>query len=76
MTSMTADPRNADTGDGRKLADGLPPAGSDYWERPERQPTLGTAAALALPIAAAAIAFAAALVNWRLSPAAPRVASV
>src|SRR5713226_3624214 len=24
MTSMTADPRNADTGDGHKLADGLP----------------------------------------------------
>jgi glucoamylase len=26
--------------------DGLPPAGPDYWERPERLPTLGTAAAL------------------------------
>jgi glucoamylase len=25
---------------------GLPPAGPDYWERPERLPTLGTAAAL------------------------------
>ena len=37
---------------------------------------VGPAAALALPIAAAGIAFAAALVNWRLSPAAPRVASV
>ncbi|PCE13581.1 hypothetical protein AUC47_07140 [Microbacterium sp. SZ1] len=37
---------------------------------------VGTAGALALPIAAAGIAFTAALVNWRLSPAAPRVASV
>ena len=26
--------------------DGLPPAGPDYWERPERLPTLGAAAAL------------------------------
>jgi MFS family permease len=37
---------------------------------------LGTGAALALPIAAAGVAFAAALVNWRLSGTAPRVASV
>ncbi|MFB4348497.1 MFS transporter [Microbacterium sp. CR_7] len=37
---------------------------------------VGTGAALALPIAAAGVAFAAALVNWRLSATAPRVASV
>jgi glucoamylase len=33
--------------------DGLPPAGSDYWERPERRPTLGTAAALRTGLRAA-----------------------
>lgn len=36
----------------------------------------GTGSALVLPIIAAAIAFAAGLVNWRLSTARPRVASV
>jgi glucoamylase len=34
--------------------DGLPPAGPDYWERPERAPTLGTAAALLAGLRAAA----------------------
>jgi glucoamylase len=34
--------------------DGLPPAGPDYWERPERAPTLGTAAALLVGLRAAA----------------------
>ncbi|WP_449408120.1 MFS transporter [Microbacterium maritypicum] len=38
--------------------------------------SLGTGAALLLPIAAAAIAFVAALVNWPLSATRPRVASV
>jgi glucoamylase len=33
--------------------DGLPPAGPDYWERPERVPTLGTAAALLAGLRAA-----------------------
>ena len=33
--------------------DGLPPAGPDYWERPERSPTLGTAAALLVGLRAA-----------------------
>jgi glucoamylase len=33
--------------------DGLPPAGSDYWERRERRPTLGTAAALRTGLRAA-----------------------
>ena len=33
---------------------GLPPAGPDYWERPERAPTLGTAAALLAGLRAAA----------------------
>ena len=33
--------------------DGLPPAGPDYWERPERRPTLGTAAALRTGLRAA-----------------------
>lgn len=36
----------------------------------------GTGSALVLPIIAAAVAFAAGLVNWRLSTARPRVASV
>jgi glucoamylase len=35
-------------------ADGLPPAGPDYWERHERAPTLGTAAALLVGLRAAA----------------------
>jgi glucoamylase len=35
-------------------ADGLPPAGPDYWERRERAPTLGTAAALLAGLRAAA----------------------
>jgi glucoamylase len=35
-------------------ADGLPPAGPDYWERRERAPTLGTAAALLTGLRAAA----------------------
>jgi glucoamylase len=34
-------------------SDGLPPAGSDYWERFERRPTLGTAAALRTGLRAA-----------------------
>ena len=34
--------------------DGLPPAGPDYWERRERAPTLGTAAALLAGLLAAA----------------------
>jgi glucoamylase len=34
--------------------DGLPPAGPDYWERHERAPTLGTAAALLVGLRAAA----------------------
>jgi len=34
--------------------DGLPPAGPDYWERRERAPTLGTAAALLAGLRAAA----------------------
>jgi glucoamylase len=34
--------------------DGLPPAGPDYWERRERSPTLGTAAALLAGLRAAA----------------------
>ena len=34
--------------------DGLPPAGPDYWERPERAPTLGTAAALLVGLRAGA----------------------
>ena len=34
--------------------DGLPPAGPDYWERHERAPTLGTAAALLAGLRAAA----------------------
>jgi glucoamylase len=34
--------------------DGLPPAGPDYWERRERAPTLGTAAALLTGLRAAA----------------------
>jgi len=34
--------------------DGLPPAGPDYWERRERQPTLGTAAPLRAGLRAAA----------------------
>jgi glucoamylase len=34
--------------------DGLPPAGPDYWERPERAPTLGTAAAVLVGLRAAA----------------------
>jgi glucoamylase len=34
--------------------DGLPPPGPDYWERPERAPTLGTAAALLVGLRAAA----------------------
>jgi glucoamylase len=34
--------------------DGLPPAGPDYWERRERAPTLGTAAALLVGLRAAA----------------------
>lgn len=38
--------------------------------------SLGTAAALMLPIAAAAVAFVAAVVNWPLSASRPRVASV
>jgi glucoamylase len=33
---------------------GLPPAGPDYWERPERLPTLGTAAALRAGLRSAA----------------------
>jgi GH15 family glucan-1,4-alpha-glucosidase len=33
--------------------DGLPPAGPDYWERRERAPTLGTAAALLAGLRAA-----------------------
>jgi glucoamylase len=33
--------------------DGLPPAGPDYWERRERAPTLGTAAALRAGLRAA-----------------------
>ena len=33
--------------------DGLPPAGPDYWERQERAPTLGTAAALLAGLRAA-----------------------
>lgn len=33
--------------------DGLPPAGPDYWERRERLPTLGTAAALRAGLASA-----------------------
>jgi glucoamylase len=33
--------------------DGLPPAGPDYWERPERAPTLATAAALLTGLRAA-----------------------
>jgi len=33
--------------------DGLPPAGPDYWERREREPTLGTAAALLAGLRAA-----------------------
>jgi hypothetical protein len=33
--------------------DGLPPAGSDYWERPEREPTLATAAVLRTGLRAA-----------------------
>jgi GH15 family glucan-1,4-alpha-glucosidase len=33
--------------------DGLPPAGPDYWERPERAPTLGTAAAVLAGLRAA-----------------------
>jgi hypothetical protein len=33
---------------------GLPPAGPDYWERAERQPTIGTAAALLTGLRAAA----------------------
>jgi len=35
-------------------ADGLPAASPDYWERSERQPTLGTAAALLTGLRAAA----------------------
>jgi len=35
-------------------SDGLPPAGPDYWERRERAPTLGTAAALLVGLRAAA----------------------
>jgi hypothetical protein len=35
-------------------AGGLPPAGPDYWERRERAPTLGTAAALLVGLRAAA----------------------
>jgi glucoamylase len=35
-------------------ADGLPPAAPDYWERRERAPTLGTAAALLAGLRAAA----------------------
>jgi glucoamylase len=35
-------------------SDGLPPAGPDYWERRERQPTLGTAAPLRAGLRAAA----------------------
>ena len=34
--------------------DGLPPAGPDYWERRERAPTLGTAAALLAGLRSAA----------------------
>ena len=34
--------------------DGLPPAGPDYWERAERRPTIGTAAALLTGLRAAA----------------------
>src|SRR5919197_1274288 len=34
---------------------GLPPAGPDYWERPERAPTLGTAAAPPDPAVLAAL---------------------
>jgi glucoamylase len=46
--------RSAATAAERSLGpDGLPPAGSDYWERPERQPTLGTAAALRTGLRAA-----------------------
>jgi glucoamylase len=33
--------------------DGLPPAGPDYWERHERAPTIGTAAALLVGLRAA-----------------------
>jgi glucoamylase len=35
--------------------DGLPPAGPDYWERRERAPTLGTAAALLAGLRAATV---------------------
>ncbi len=46
--------RSAATAAERSLGrDGLPPAGSDYWERPERRPTLGTAAALRTGLRAA-----------------------
>jgi glucoamylase len=44
----------ADAAAGSLDADGLPPAGADYWERRERAPTLGTAAALRVGLRAAA----------------------
>src|SRR6516162_7790339 len=34
MTSMISDPRNAETGDGAKLVDGLPPAASETADAP------------------------------------------
>jgi glucoamylase len=43
----------ADRAAGSLGPDGLPPAGPDYWERPERSPTLGTAAALLVGLRAA-----------------------
>jgi glucoamylase len=43
----------ADRAAGSLGPDGLPPAGPDYWERPERAPTLGTAAALLVGLRAA-----------------------
>jgi glucoamylase len=44
----------ADRAAGSLGPDGLPPAGPDYWERRERAPTLGTAAALLAGLRAAA----------------------
>jgi glucoamylase len=44
----------ADRAAGALGPDGLPPAGPDYWERPERAPTLGTAAAVLVGLRAAA----------------------
>jgi glucoamylase len=44
----------ADHAAGSLGADGLPPAGPDYWERRERAPTLGTAAAVLTGLRAAA----------------------